>query len=197
MQTERIEHPGVIVRQLLDEAGLSVTDAADQLEVSRSQLSRLLGRQSGISPEMALRLATVFGVDAKEYLDRQTAYDLARARKSLAREIRKLKRYQGELRRLNKAYVVNILRRHENALREKGLTNLYLFGSVARGEATPGSDVDLYFDDSSGSSLGLIEIGALEDQITELLGVKADLVPASGLKPHIREKIKHDEIRVF
>lgn len=197
MQTEQFEHPGVVVRQLLEEAGLSVTDAAHRLDVSRSQLSRLLGQQSGISPEMALRLATVFGVDAREYLDRQTAFDLARVQKDLTREIKKLKRYRGNLRRRNKEYVLNTLRGHENMLREKGLNNLYLFGSVARGQATAKSDIDLYFDDRTGKSLGLLEIGEIEDQITELLGVKADLVAASGLKPHIRQKIKNDEIRVF
>jgi addiction module HigA family antidote len=78
-------HPGVYVRQeCLERRKLSVTDAAYALGVSRQALSNLLGGRAGISPEMALRLDLVFGGGAETWLQRQTTYDLAEARKSAA-----------------------------------------------------------------------------------------------------------------
>ena len=75
-------HPGLIVRrECLDAHTLSVTDAAWVLGVSRQALSNLLSGKAGISPEMALRLDLVFGGGAETWLQRQTAYDLATARR--------------------------------------------------------------------------------------------------------------------
>lgn len=54
-------HPGEIVKDtLIGATGLTVTEAADKLGVSRTALSRLLNGHAGISPEMALRLAKLF-----------------------------------------------------------------------------------------------------------------------------------------
>jgi addiction module HigA family antidote len=73
-------HPGVYVRQeCLVPHGLSVKDAAFVLGVSRQALSNLLGGHAGISAEMAIRLAKVFGLPAEVWLQRQLAYDLAQA----------------------------------------------------------------------------------------------------------------------
>ena len=74
-------HPGEVVRELcVDPLGLSVTEAAAGLGVSRNALSELLNGRSGISAEMALRLAAAFGGSAESWLIQQAQYDLARAR---------------------------------------------------------------------------------------------------------------------
>lgn len=74
-------HPGEVVRELcVDPLGLSVTEAAAGLGVSRKALSELLNGKSGISAEMALRLALAFGGSAESWLVQQAQYDLARAR---------------------------------------------------------------------------------------------------------------------
>ena len=75
-------HPGDIVRDLIEEAGLTVVAAAELLKVSRAQLTRLLGRKSGISPEMALRLEVVFGSTAENWLRLQDAWELAKIRRN-------------------------------------------------------------------------------------------------------------------
>lgn len=73
-------HPGVYVRQeCLVPHSLSVKDAAFVLGVSRQALSNLLGGHAGVSAEMAIRLAKVFGMPAEVWLQRQLAYDLAQA----------------------------------------------------------------------------------------------------------------------
>ena len=78
-------HPGEVVRELcVDPLGLSVTEAALGLGVSRKALSELLNGRSGISAEMALRLAAAFGGSAESWLVQQAQYDLARARAKAA-----------------------------------------------------------------------------------------------------------------
>jgi len=75
-------HPGEVIRELcLEPAGLSVTRAAEGLGVTRKALSELLNGDSGISPEMAIRLSKAFGGSAESWLTQQMQYDLAKVRK--------------------------------------------------------------------------------------------------------------------
>jgi antitoxin HigA-1 len=74
-------HPGGIVRrQCLEPLGLSVTEAAEGLGVTRQALSDLVNGKAGISVDMAIRLAKAFGSSAETWLGLQSAYDLAQAR---------------------------------------------------------------------------------------------------------------------
>lgn len=75
-------HPGLSVRHdCLEPLGLSVTEAARRLGISRKQLSDVLNGHSGISPEMAIRLDKAFGGGADTWFRLQAAYDLAQAMK--------------------------------------------------------------------------------------------------------------------
>ena len=73
-------HPGLSVRyDCLEPLGLTVTEAAKRLGVSRKQLSDIVNGRSGISPVMAIRLDKAFGGGAGTWYRLQAAYDLARA----------------------------------------------------------------------------------------------------------------------
>ena len=73
-------HPGLSVRHdCLEPLGLTVTEAARKLEVSRKQMSDVVNLRSGISPDMAIRLDKVFGGGAKLWYQLQADYDLAKA----------------------------------------------------------------------------------------------------------------------
>jgi addiction module HigA family antidote len=75
-------HPGRIVRHdCLEALGLSVTEGAKVLGVTRQALNNVVNGKSGISPEMAIRLTKAFGSTAETWLRMQLAYDLATARK--------------------------------------------------------------------------------------------------------------------
>jgi len=75
-------HPGEILRELcLEPLGLSVTDAAKALGVSRKTLSSVLNGRAGISPEMAVRLSIAFDTSAESWLNQQVQYDLWQAEK--------------------------------------------------------------------------------------------------------------------
>ncbi len=74
-------HPGLSVRlNCLQPFGLSVTEGAKALGVSRTTLSRLINGQAGVSPEMAIRLAKAFGATPEVWIRMQAAYDVAQAR---------------------------------------------------------------------------------------------------------------------
>jgi addiction module HigA family antidote len=75
-------HPGRIVRSAcLEPLGLSVAEGAKVLGVSRRALTEIINGKSGISAEMAIRLAKAFGSTAETWVHMQAAYDLAQARK--------------------------------------------------------------------------------------------------------------------
>jgi len=75
-------HPGEILRQLcLEPLGLSVTEAAKGLGISRKTLSAILNGRAGISPEMAVRLSLAFGTSSESWLNQQLQYDLWQAEK--------------------------------------------------------------------------------------------------------------------
>jgi len=74
-------HPGAVIRrQCLCPLGLTVTEAARGLAVSRNTLSMLLNGRIGVSPEMAIRLSQAFGGSAESWLRQQMQYDLWHAR---------------------------------------------------------------------------------------------------------------------
>ena len=73
-------HPGLAVRrECLEPLGLTVTEAARKLGVSRKQMSDVVNLRSGISPEMAIRLDKVFGGGAETWYQLQVDYDMAQA----------------------------------------------------------------------------------------------------------------------
>jgi addiction module HigA family antidote len=73
-------HPGEILKELcLEPLGVSITEAAEALGVSRKTLSSIINGKAGISPEMAVRLSIAFNTSSESWLNQQTQYDLWRA----------------------------------------------------------------------------------------------------------------------
>ncbi|TCP71609.1 HigA family addiction module antitoxin [Sphingomonas sp. PP-CE-1G-424] len=74
-------HPGAWLRaEVVAPHGLSVTDVAAKLRVTRQAMSNLLGSRAGLSAEMAIRFEKAFGLQAETLMRMQAAYDLAEAR---------------------------------------------------------------------------------------------------------------------
>jgi addiction module HigA family antidote len=89
-------HPGRVVRNAcLEPLGLSITEAAKVLGVTRQALNNVVNGKSAISPEMAIRLTKAFGSTAETWLKMQLAYDLSQARKATSSI--KIARYRGEI----------------------------------------------------------------------------------------------------
>ena len=74
------------------------------------------------------------------------------------------------------------------------MQNLRVFGSVARGEDRPDSDVDLLADLPAGrpAGLSLFGLGRVEAELEAILGSRADLIPAADLKPGVRARVQRD-----
>ncbi len=86
MRMHNPPHPGEILKALcLEPLGVSVTDAAAALGVSRKTLSSILNGRAGISPEMAVRLSIAFDTSAESWLNQQTQFDLWHAEQSRKR----------------------------------------------------------------------------------------------------------------
>ncbi len=82
MKMHNPPHPGEVLRELcIKPMGLSITEAAEALGVSRKTLSAILNGRAGISPEMAVRLSLAFGTSAESWLNQQVQYDLWQAEK--------------------------------------------------------------------------------------------------------------------
>jgi addiction module HigA family antidote len=76
-------HPGAILREdILKELKLSITRTAENLQVSRKQLSEVVNEGAAISAEMAVRLEEAFGIGAEFWLDMQKAYDIWKVKHS-------------------------------------------------------------------------------------------------------------------
>ena len=83
MKMHNPPHPGEILKELcLAPLGLTVTEAARSLGVSRKTLSSILNGRTGISPEMAVRLSLAFGTTAESWMNQQMQYDLWHAERN-------------------------------------------------------------------------------------------------------------------
>lgn len=83
MKMHNPPHPGEVLRELcLKPLGLTVTETARALGVSRKTLSGILNRRAGISPEMAVRLSLAFETTAESWMNQQVQYDLWHAERN-------------------------------------------------------------------------------------------------------------------
>lgn len=89
------------------------------------------------------------------------------------------------------------LRAHEGELRGFGATHAAVFGSVARGEATAASDVDVLVDLDDRRPMGIFEYARLKLCINEILNGSTDVVNRRTLKPLLRESILRDAVNAF
>jgi len=92
--------------------------------------------------------------------------------------------------------VIRILRAHEAELRAEGVSHVYLFGSVARGEADAESDVDLFYDYDS-AHFGFREFMRVRELVPEIIGRPVDVMPRSGIHPLIKDEVVAEAVQVF
>jgi predicted nucleotidyltransferase len=96
---------------------------------------------------------------------------------------------------MKKDRVLSILNAHQTELHDLGVKSLEIFGSVARDEARPDSDVDFLVEFSIEASL--FDLFRVRHYLEDLLGCDVDLGTQDSLREHLREPILKDAIRVF
>ena len=83
MRMHNPPHPGEVLKELcIEPLGITITEAADAMGVSRKTLSAIINGRAGITATMAIRLGKVFGTTAESWLNQQTQYDLWVAERS-------------------------------------------------------------------------------------------------------------------
>ena len=90
--------------------------------------------------------------------------------------------------------VLSIIAAHKEELRRRHVATLSVFGSVARGEARPDSDIDLLVE-FDGSPVTLFDLGGLQVYLSEILGAEVDLVMRSSVIAELRDRIYNEAVR--
>jgi hypothetical protein len=89
--------------------------------------------------------------------------------------------------------IKNILREHKKELKDKyGIKEIGIFGSYVRGEEKGGSDIDILVEFEPGARISLLDFVGIENYLSDLLGIKVDLVEKSALKPRIGRHILNE-----
>jgi len=96
-----------------------------------------------------------------------------------------------------KALVQATIAAMEEALRKKGVVSAALFGSIARDEAGPESDVDVLIDVDPASRFSLVDLVEVKTMLEEMLGREVDVVTREGLDPRLRERVMREAENVF
>jgi uncharacterized protein len=162
---------GALLRQARKEAGMSQQDLAARAGVTQSVISAY---ESGRRQPAVPTLAALVDATGGELII------------GLRRQPRRMGRLSGPVGRR--------VRRRRNdmvaAAAAHGVRNLRVFGSVARGQDRPDSDVDLLVDLPPG--LSLFGLGRVQGELEAILGTRVDLVPVQDLKPGVRERVEHE-----
>jgi predicted nucleotidyltransferase len=110
-----------------------------------------------------------------------------------------IERFLGEAERRppELAVILATLRSLEGPLRACGVASMFVFGSVARGDAGPDSDVDLAFDFSADATPSLFDIGRIRETVEQALGRPVDIGERAAMKPRIAAMTAGTLVRAF
>jgi predicted nucleotidyltransferase len=98
---------------------------------------------------------------------------------------------------MNRQQILDRLRANERSLRERGVTHAALFGSRARGDEQPESDIDIMIEIEPDRTMGVFEYVGLKDYIASLFDGPVDVVDREGLKPYVRPAATADAVYAF
>jgi predicted nucleotidyltransferase len=93
--------------------------------------------------------------------------------------------------------IIATLRAHQAELRRRGVRHAALFGSVARGEARPKSDIDIMIELEPQASVDLFEYVGITQYIADLFPARVDVANRSCLKPLVRPSAERDAVYAF
>jgi hypothetical protein len=98
---------------------------------------------------------------------------------------------------MNRQEILDRLRENEAALRAQGVAHAALFGSVARGESHPDSDIDIMVEIAPEIPMGVFQYVGIVHSIEDLFPVRVDVSNRVALKPHVRPSAERDAIYAF
>ena len=98
---------------------------------------------------------------------------------------------------MNAQNALATLRRHESALRARGICHAAVFGSVSRGENRPDSDLDILLEFEPDAEGTIYDYVRLKDYVAGLFEEPVDVIDREGLKPHLRVPVARDAVYAF
>jgi uncharacterized protein len=98
---------------------------------------------------------------------------------------------------MNAEHALTTLRQHEPALRARGICHAALFGSVARGDNRPGSDIDILVDFDPDAQVTIFDYVSIKEFVAGLFQEPVDVIDREALKPHLRGPSERDAIYAF
>jgi uncharacterized protein len=98
---------------------------------------------------------------------------------------------------MSREEVIAKLKSAEPALRAIGVAGLYLFGSHARDQAGPGSDIDVFVDPAPGTEFGFLPFMEAYETIQQAVGENLDYGTRKGLHPMLRRVIEREAVQIF
>ena len=98
---------------------------------------------------------------------------------------------------MDRSRAIAILKKHRAELQRQGVRHAALFGSVARGDARPDSDIDIMIDLDPGAHLGVYDYVGLKEYIAGLFDGPVDVVSRDGLKPHVKPTALTEAVYAF
>ncbi len=98
---------------------------------------------------------------------------------------------------MNAENAISTLRRHESGLRARGIRHPAVFGSVARGEERPDSDIDIVIEIDPETRMTVFDYVGLKEYIAGLFDGPVDVISRQGLKPHVRSAVTADAVDAF
>jgi predicted nucleotidyltransferase len=98
---------------------------------------------------------------------------------------------------MNRNEAIKALESCADAVKARGATSLFLFGSAARDRAQPGSDLDLFVDYEPAENFSLVNLVDIKLYLEDRLGVPVDITTRDSLHPMLRRSIENSAVRVF
>ena len=165
---------GALLRRARQQAGLSQPELARKANVTQSVVSAYESGRREPSLRTLERLVRATGFELVIDLERRDDSVRGLPDTPVGRRLRRLRKR-----------VIDIAARH-------GASSVRVFGSVARGEDTATSDIDIVAEFAPGT--GLFEIVALQQELEKLLGHAVDLVPSEGLRSGVNDEVEREAV---
>jgi len=191
---------GLRLRELREKAGISLRKAAILSGIDLAVLSKIERGKRQFNKTQIIKLAELYEVNLddllKQYLGEKVLYNLKD--EQLATEALKMAEKSIQYGKLSNLDINEIILKSRSVLKgDNRIENAWIFGSYARRDQKPGSDLDIMIKIKSGATFSLYDMAEIQYQLENLFGLKVDVVEKDALSPLTFESILTEMIVIY